>query len=257
MSKSFQILMVLLLAFLPTLSKAENVSELPIVITSFDRIVSEKRIRIKENEVFFACVDELVFSQPDVLTGERKFEHFQILHRESGKTLLLYVEHLVDLPESDPNIPSVGDCGAFKSPVANYINYSFNPVGFIVVTKFERPFLVDEIAEKSELKKQLTATEFFEQGVDYGLKQIELTGNVYKTDYNKRWFKIVLYSNNFKGLDDKINAYYDSKKWKDNDVVKKQLLSLKQGGRATVKGFFGGPNVLNYHHGFEVIEIID
>ena len=43
MSKSFQILMVLLLAFLPTLSKAENVSELPIVITSFDRIVSEKR----------------------------------------------------------------------------------------------------------------------------------------------------------------------------------------------------------------------
>ena len=44
---------------------------------------------------------------------------------------------------------------------------------------------------------------------------------------------------------------------KNDQSIKKQLLSIKRGDEITLEGLFGGPKVFAYYNGFEVFEIIN
>ena len=74
---------------------------------------------------------------------------------------------------------------------------------------------------------------------------------------NDHWFKIVLFSEKFDANTNHINAYYYSENWKNDESIKKQLLSIKRGDEITLEGLFGGPKVFAYYNGFEVFEIIN
>ena len=104
------------------------------------------------------------------------------------------------------------------------------------------------------LKDKLTVTEYFEQGVEYGSKIIEINGKILKIDKDNKSFRFTIFSEKFDSNRYFITTNFDSKFWKDNEVMKKQLLSIEPGDEISIKGLFGGPNVM-WIHQFDVMSI--
>ena len=228
------------------------------LIPSFEKIVKEQKTLISVGSPFYGCIEKIKYSEKDAFTGKNKLEFVWIKGAEQNgiyQPATLSVDLFDGISEDNPDAPKIGQCYAFE-PILNGV-YKVGG-GFAGVVKlFKGTYEIDNSISTPELKNKLTVTDFFEDRIDYGSKIIEITGNVFETDYNNLWFKIRLFSEKFQGIDDKVNGYYSSKKWKDDKKIKQKLISIKDGELITLKGYFGGPNTLHYYNGFEILEIVE
>jgi hypothetical protein len=229
------------------------------VIPSFEKLVKEGKTGIPAGEIIFACVENIDFTEKDVFTGKNKIEWIYFRGAEQSgiyNSGLIVVIEFNELHGDSPNAPSVGDCFAIET-INNGIFKAGN--GFVGEAKlYAGQYEVDITVKPKKLKDKLTVTEFFEDRLDYGSKIIEITGNVFETSYDSRSFDIRLFSEKFSGFDDKINSYYNSEKWINDEKIKERLQSIKEGDLITLKGYFGGNTpIIPKYNGFEVLEIID
>jgi len=248
--------------------EAEESSDV-IIIPSIEKLFKEKKTELKgAKKLFYGCIYEIKYGTEDVFTGKSKIHSISIGNPE--ESLIFYVHLGIgdltgNLPEfedfykGDEKGPKIGDCFAFITydPVQKMVNNMYQPLGIVKI--FRGEYKVDEEAVIPVLKNKITVDEFFEQEVDYGSKIIKISGKVFKTKRatNDHWFKIVLFSEKFNANTHHINAYYYSENWKNDESIKKQLLSIKRGDEITLEGLFGGPKVFLYYNGFEVFEIIN
>jgi hypothetical protein len=213
--------------------------------------------------VFNACIEKIEFGEEDLLTGEKKIGTIWIKGTKyAGEYTfgILHVSNWEGLSSKAPDIPAKNQCYNFQvegplptekdSLSGQYIGYNIK----LASGNFE----INREVIKPQYKEKMTVTEFLEDGLDYGSRIIEITGKIYETDYNSTWFKIELFSEkiavNFK--EDVLNGFYYSKRWKNDEVVKNKLRSLKVGQTLTLRGQFKGPNTILPWQ-FEVLEIID
>ena len=96
-------------------------------------------------------------------------------------------------------------------------------------------YTVDQIIVQKTLKENLTVDEYFEDGLTYGEKRIELTGTVDKMfiagDGN---LCIDLVSKQGKV----VSAWYMKWDWENNDSIKNHIRSIKNGDKIQLKGYF-------------------
>ncbi len=250
------------------IAEAEESSD-AIIIPSIEKLFKEKKTKLEgAKKLFYGCIYEITYGTEDVFTGKSKIHSISIGNPE--ESLIFYVHLGIgdltgNLPEfedfykGDEKGPKIGDCFAFITydPVQRMVNNIYQPLGIVKI--FRGEYKVDEEAVIPVLKNKITVDEFFEQGLDYGSKIIKISGKVLKTERatNDHWFKIVLFSEKFDANTNHINAYYYSENWKNDESIKKQLLSIKRGDEITLEGLFGGPKVFAYYNGFEVFEIIN
>ena len=229
------------------------------IIPSFEKLVKEGKTEIPAGEIIFACIENIVYTNKDVFTGKNKIKWIYFKGGEQSgiyNSGLIVVVEYNELPGDSQNAPSVGDCFAIET-----INNGIYKVGngFAGEAKlYAGQYKVDNTVKPKKLKDKLTVTEFFEDKLDYGSKIIEITGHVFEISYDSRSFDIRLFSEKFSGFDDKINSYYNSKKWINDESIKKRLQSIKEGDKITLKGYFGGnTKMIPQYNGFEVLAIID
>ena len=229
------------------------------IIPSFEKLVKEGKTEISAGEIIFACIENIDYTKKDVLTGKNKIEWIYFRGEEQSgiyNSGLIVVLEFNEMPGDSANAPSVGDCFALET-INNGIYKAGN--GFVGEAKlYSGEYEVDNTIKLKKLKDKLTVTEFFEDRLDYGSKIIEITGKVFEISYDSKSFDIRLFSEKFSGFDDKINSYYNSKNWINDEKIKERLQSIKEGDVITLKGYFGGnTKMIPQYNGFEVIEIID
>ena len=218
------------------------------IIPSITKLAGEKHMFIGgPGKPIYGCIYQIYYTNEDPLTGKSKINIISIGDSKGSATF--GVKDFKDFYKGDEKIPKIGDCFAFLTPYAiNNLNSEF--ISFHPVEIYRGEYLVDEKVVKLRLKDKITVDEYFEQGVHYGLEKIELTGIVKGTESNEYWFKIILFSENNK----QIYTYYDSDKWKDNDSIKKKLISIENGDSVSLKGYFGGNQGMS---SFSIIKILD
>lgn len=229
------------------------------IIPSFEKLVKEGKTEIQPGQLIFACVENIDYTKKDVFTGKNKIEWIYFKGAEQSgiyNSGLIIVVEFNELPGDSPNAPIIGDCFALET-INNGIYKVAN--GFAGEAKlYNGKYEVDNTVKPKVLKDKLTVTEFFQDRIDYGSKVIEITGKVFEISYDSRSFDIRLFSEKFSGFDDKINSYYNSEKWINDDKIKKRLQLIKEGDVITLKGYFGGhTKLIPQYNGFEVLEIID
>jgi hypothetical protein len=229
------------------------------VIPSFEKLVKEGKTQIPAGEIISACIENITYTKKDVFTGKNQIEWIYFRGAEQSgiyNSGLIGVSEFYELPRDSQNAPSVGDCFALET-----IGWGIYKVsdGFVGSAKLHAgKYEVDNMVIPKKLKDKLTVTEFFEDRLDYGSKIIEITGNVFEIFYDSKSFDISLFSEKFSGFDDKINSYYNSKNWINDEKIKERLQSIKEGDVITLKGYFGGnTKMIPQYNGFEVLEIID
>jgi hypothetical protein len=224
-----------------------------VLIPAFEKLVREGRTRVEMGEIFYGCIERIDYTKKDVFTDKNRLLFIYLKGAKySGvyKNATVMVEEFMDLSEDDPNSPKIGECFAFKP--------SFFPMDISGggLTLVNGEFDIDVSSNFPVLKDKLTVTEFFEDRLDYGSKIIEITGKVAGTSNSNRSFNIELFSEKFSGNDDRINSYYNSEKWVNDETIKMHLQSIREGDLITVKGYFGGTTpILPPINGFEVISI--
>ena len=222
-------------------------------LDAFEKLVREGRTRVEMGEIFYGCIERIDYTKKDVFTDKNRLLFIYLKGAKySGvyKNATVMVEEFMDLSEDDPNSPKIGECFAFKP--------SFFPMDISGggLTLVNGEFDIDVSSNFPVLKDKLTVTEFFEDRLDYGSKIIEITGKVAGTSNSNRSFNIELFSEKFSGNDDRINSYYNSEKWVNDETIKMHLQSIREGDLITVKGYFGGTTpILPPINGFEVISI--
>jgi hypothetical protein len=233
------------------------------VIPSFEKLVKEGVKTIELDSVFNACIDKIEFGEEDLLTGEKKIGTIWIKGAKyAGEYTfgILYVSNWEGLSSKASNIPSANECYNFQveGPLPTekdrlsgiYIGYDIK----IASGEFE----INRDVVEPKYKKKMTVTEFLEDGLDYGSRIVEITGKIYETDYNSSWFKIELFSEKIavNWQEDLLHGFYYPERWKNDEVIKDKLRSLKVGQTLTLRGQFKGPNTYLPWQ-FEVFEIID
>jgi len=225
----------------------EITSSNSITIPSITKLIKEKKTKIGgPNKPFYGCIFEIQYKSEDPFTGESEIGYISIGDINGSATFL--VTDFEGLIKGDVKGPKIGDCFAFivPSPMTGYGNYfsSWNNAEI-----YRGEYLVDEKLIEPKFKEKLTVDEYCDEEINYTSKIVELTGIVKEATgkENKSWFRIQFFSE----CDNYFSTYYDSDIWKDNDLIKTKLLSIKIGDTLTLKGYFGGMN------GFEIIEILN
>jgi hypothetical protein len=229
------------------------------IIPSFEKLVESGKTLIPAGQLIFACVEDIDYTEKDVFTGKNKIQWTYFKGAEQSGIYnqgMISVIEFYEMPGDSPNAPSIGDCYALQTMYNGIYKTGNVLVGSAKLYVGE--YKVDDTLKPMALKNKLTVTEFFEDRLDYGSKVIEITGNVFEISYDSKSFDIRLFSEKFSGFDDKINSYYNSKNWINDEKIKERLQSIKEGDVITLKGYFGGnTKMIPQYNGFEVLEIID
>ena len=81
-----------------------------------------------------------------------------------------------DLSKGDVKAPKVGDCFAFMSLMNADVMVLTEQSIYARAELYSGDYTVDQIIVQKTLKDNLTVDEYFEDGITYGEKRIELIG---------------------------------------------------------------------------------
>jgi len=224
-------------------------TEYAVMIPSIDKIFKDGLLEIGgPDRPFYGCIYSLLYEEDTLYTDKRRLWSIGIGNQQ--KNVWLIISDFADMYMGDEDVPKIGDCFAFNSeyPIKRLLD-TFDGYAEIYDGEYNINEEIDETADKTVLKNKITVDEYFEQGVLYTKKLIELTGEVGYTDYiPSMWFTIVLFSEN----GSTIEANYYENYWKGNDLIENKIRSIDSGDIVTFKGYFEMGDLL-----FVVTKILD
>ena len=236
-----------------------------VLIPSIEKLFAENVLQIGgPGKPFYGCLIDIIYTkeQTDLLTGEiSKGQISEVKIGNANNSLQTYVPELVGFFKGDANAPKIGDCFPFllEYPISNQYGWGWAN-GWATIYKGDN-FVVNEEVVNTTLKDTLTVEEYINDNVNYDSKIVELTGIVKNIDTKSfntaKHFE--LYSPNL-GSDlvesTIVVAFFDSKIWKDNDLIKDKIKSVEIGDTLVVKGYFDNAYTA-VTHGFTINEILN
>jgi hypothetical protein len=222
-------------------------TEYALMIPSIEKLLKDKVITIGgQNRPFYGCIFSILYEDENLYEDKRRL--LTITIGNEAKRATLGVSNFTGINKDDESAPKIGDCFAFESEEPLYRLFSkYRVEGTAQI--YEGEYNVDESAgEEIILKNKLTIDEYYEQGILYEPKMIELTANISQVrNLEGLFFRMMLFAEN----GNEIQAVYMEDKWENNDLIKQKLRSIKSGDTITLKGKFEDM------YGFNIFEIID